>query len=373
MKRIVIIGGGFAGLSAATGLLKYKKQVEVVLVDRKSHADFLPLLPDILSGRIDDKFLSVDLNILAVKLCFEFINSSVIGVDLENKKISLIDKELLYDYLIIAAGSKTNFYNNVSISKSAFKLDDVSDAQSLLNCLNSQRIENFIISGGGYTGTEIAANIWRYFFKKGEKKRIIIIEKASKPLGMLPEWMKQYVLDNLLLLGVEMRLDARIEAYSENKVILSGGESFANAALIWAAGVKTQDFVKNTGCECDRQGRVIVDEYLRLNSNCFCCGDTAHFEHKGSPLRMSIQFAIMQGTFAAENIMRIIDKRELKKYRPLDLGYIISMANNKACGNVFGFKVKGWFAVLLHYSMCVFRSYSMANRLGLIKNLFKGL
>ncbi len=372
MKRVVIIGGGFAGLSAAECLKKYKKQVEVVLIDKKSRTDFLPLLPDILSERIDNKFLSADLNKLGEKLLFDFINSRVNGIDLEKKKISLIDKDLSYDYLIISSGSQTNFYNNISLSKSAFKLDDIHDAKFLLDCLDCQKHKSFIVSGGGYTGIEIATNIWRYFFKKDQKKRIVIIEKASILLAKLPDWMREYVMDNLLSLGVEIRLDAQIESYSQDRVILKGGESFANAALIWTAGVKVQDFVWNYGFVCDHQGRVIVDEYLRLNSNCFCVGDTAHFDHKGAALRMSIQFSIMQGALAAANIMRCITNKQLKEYRPFDPGYIIPMANNKACGNVFGLKVKGPFAVLLHYSMCIFRSYSLSNKLGIIKNLLKG-
>lgn len=373
MKSIVIIGGGFAGLSAAAYLMRYKKQVEVVLVDRKRQSGFLPLLPDILSRRIDDKFLSADLNILAKKLCFDFINSGVREIDVQNNKISLIKKDLFYDYLIIAAGSQTNFYGDELIRKSAFKLDDISGAKSILTCLETGGFENFIISGGGYTGIEIATNIWRYFFKKGQKKRIMIIEKASKPLAILPEWMRKYVLDNLSDLGVEIRLNAQVESYSQGKVVLKGGESFTNAALIWAAGVKTQDFIKSSGADCDLQGRVIVDEYLRFKSNCFCCGDTARFEHKGNPLRMSIQFSITQGALAAENIINSMKKRPLKAYRPLDPGYIIPMANNIACGNIFGLKVRGKLAVLLHYSMCIFRSYSFRNRFGIVKNLFRGL
>ncbi len=373
MKRIVIIGGGFAGLSAAACLVKHKKQVEVVLVDKKRQTNFLPLLPDILSRRINAEFLSVNLKVLAEKLSFDFINSSVSEVDLKKNKISLINKDFHYDYLIIASGSRTNFYDNDLISKSALKLDDITDAKLILDCLDSGKFENFIISGGGYTGIEIATNIWRYFFKKGEKKRIVIIEKATKLLAILPGWMREYVLDNLSDLGIEIRLNAQIELCSEGRVILKGGESFEKAALVWAAGVKTQDFIKSTGAERDFQGRVIVDEHLRLKSNCFCCGDTAYFKYKGSPLRMSVQFSIRQGALAAENIINSIKKLPIKRYRPLDPGHIIPMANNKACGNVFGFKVRGKFAVLLHYSMCIFRSYSFGNRLGIVKNLFQSL
>ncbi|MFH1093524.1 MAG: FAD-dependent oxidoreductase [Candidatus Omnitrophota bacterium] len=373
MKSIVIIGGGFAGLSAAAYLMRYKKQAKVVLVDRKRQTDFLPLLPDILSRRVDHKYLSADLKILSGKFQFDFINSDVRDVDTGKNRISLTKEDIFYDYLIIASGSQTNFYGDAAISKSAFKLDDVSNAKAVLNCLETGGFENFIISGGGYTGVEIAANIRRYFFKKKEKRRIVIVEKAPELLAILPQWMRKYVLDNLADLGVEIRVNAQIKAYSEGKIMLSDGESFTHAALIWAAGVKTQDFIKSIGAVCDRQGRVIVDEYLRLNSNCFCCGDTAHFEYKGNPLRMSVQFSIMQGRVAAGNIVNCIKKQELKKYRPLDLGYIIPMANNKACGNVFGFKVRGNLAVLMHYCMCIFRSYPFRNRSGIVKNLSRML
>ncbi|MFH2138768.1 MAG: FAD-dependent oxidoreductase [Candidatus Omnitrophota bacterium] len=369
MKRIVIIGGGFSGLAAAAYLKKYKEQVEVVLIDRKKETVFLPLLPDILSCRINYEFLSAELAVLAEKFSFKFIHGCVSGIDLKENKVSFAEENIYYDYLIIAAGSQTNFYNNIPLSKSAFKLDDIEDAKIILNNLDSDEFDTFVISGGGYTGIEIATNIHRYFIRKRKTKKIIIIEKSKKFLGLVPEYMREYVINNLSALGVEMRVDSEVESALENKVVLKNKECFDKAMLIWAAGVKAQDFLKNITADVDSQGRIFVDEYLRLSNNCFCCGDTAHFKQDPAALRMSVQFAIMQGETAAMNVIRNMDKLTFLKYSPRDLGYIIPMANNKACGIVLGFKVKGFLAVKLHYLMCIFRSVTLKNKLGIISNL----
>ena len=132
------------------------------------------------------------------------------------------------------------------------------------------------------------------------------------------------------------------------------------------------DELLNLMVEKGRQGRISVDQYLRLNETCFVIGDCAQFPHKVNHLRMAVQFSIAQGLCAASNVLLHIKASNLKKYKPIDLGYIIPMANNCSCGKVMGFPIKGRLPTLLHYLMCIYRSFGFKNKVGMVKCLLKG-
>jgi len=183
--------------------------------------------------------------------------------------------------------------------------------------------------------------------------------------------MKSYAHDNLQRLNVEIFTNSSIERVEENSIAIGPKGLFANSILIWAAGVRTVDFIQNLKVDKTPQGRIKVDKYLRTDENFFVIGDAAYFPHKGSFLRMAVQFAISEGERAASNIIRSIRGANLCKYRPRDLGYIIPMANNKSCGKVLGFEIKGALPTLLHYLMCIYRCHGFKNKLGLMKDLFK--
>ena len=278
-------------------------------------------------------------------------------------------QSLNYDYLVIASGSETNFYGNSTFQESAYKLDSARDAEIIIGLLKENRFDNFIVSGGGYTGIEVATNLSLFFKKRKLKNKIIILERAPDILGPLPVWMKDYVKSNLGRMGIEILLNTTIEKIERIKVFLSGGKVFERAIVIWAAGVKTAAFIQNLDREKNPQGRLKVDDYLRLDEHCFVAGDTAYFTAKNVFLRMAVQFAIMEGVCVAENIKRSIKGKPLRKYQPQDAGYIIPMANNLSCGIVLGIKIKGVLATWLHFMMCIYRSYGIKNKLGIIKDL----
>ena len=207
--------------------------------------------------------------------------------------------------------------------------------------------------------------------KNSLTNKIVIVERTTEILGPLPDWMKSYVRNNLEGMGIEILTNSVVQGVEENRVVVSGNRVFEKAMLIWVPGVKTADFIQKLEVEKSPQGRIVVDEYLKFKENCFCAGDTALFAKENNPLRMAIQFAITEGNHAADNIVRLIRKRPLKKFKPVDLGYIIPMANNKSCGMVFGLNLKGFLPTLLHFAMCIYRLSGLKNKIGLISNLIK--
>lgn len=366
----MIIGAGFAGLSAARKLAKCGLGLEVTLFEKKEDSAFLPLLPDCLGRSIHPEFLLSNIENFCGKLKIKRLGEEVAAVDFASRQVITPASKYAYDFLIIASGSQTNFFSNQAAQNYAYALNNINDVRNITEALKSNKFEHFIVCGGGYTGVEIAANLWLYFKKAGRRdKKIIIVERTPVILGSLPDWIKTYVQNNLKSMGVEIRVDSVIEEIREDKIRVSARPVFEKAMLIWVPGVRTADFIQQLPVAKNPQGRIVVDEYLRVNPRCFCAGDAAFFKEKNNFLRMAVQFAINQGNQAAVNIIRSIKDLPLKKFRPLDLGYIIPLANNKSCGEVFGFKLKGLLPTVLHFIMCIFRLPGLSNRWGLIRNL----
>jgi len=369
--KVIIIGGGFGGLSASRRLCKSGIKLEVMLIDKKQTVDFLPMLPDCIGRMISPEFLSYGIENIGRKLGFNFIKGEVIAVDLEKKEVSVNSEGLKYDYLIIASGSETNFYGNQGIRQYAYTLDGISDARKMIDGLGQGKFDNFVVGGGGYTGIEVATNLRLFLNRNGMKGRIVIVERAPAILGPLPEWMKKYVIDNLQRLNIEISVNNTIDIIEEHRIHLSEGKILDNVFVVWAAGVKTSSFIQNLKVDKNPQGRIKVDEYLRLNNNCFVIGDAANFSQQNNFLRMAVQFAIAQGDLAGANIIRDIKGLNLRKYKPLDLGYIIPMANNRSCGSILGLNLKGFLPTIFHFIMCIYRSYGKRNKIGIIKDLLK--
>ena len=371
-KKIIIIGGGFGGLSAVDILCKSGLNFDISLIDKKGTADFLPTLPDCIGRGINPEYLTYKIADLANKIRFKFVKDEVGSIDLDKKEILTKTRRFNYDYLIVACGSETNFYGNNNIMEYAFKLDDSGDAKRIAEALRKREYDNYIIGGGGYTGVEVATNLRLFLTKNKKSGKIIIIEHTSSILGPLPEWMKNYVSVNFKRLNVDVFVNSSIEKIENGRVYVSGGRVFNKAMVIWAAGVKTSGFIQDLKVEKNPQGRIKVDEYLRLNESCFVIGDTAYFSYKKAYLRMAVQFAIAQGSCVAINIIKNVKGCELKKYRPTDFGYIIPMANNRSCGRVFGINLRGFLPTMLHFMMCIYRSYGIKNKFGILNGLING-
>jgi len=375
MKKIVVIGAGFAGLAAASKLKnsKLSKSLEVTLVSDKDDFTFLPMLPDCVGKRVKPEHLTFEARRLCQRYGFNFVKDKVTGVDLVKKTVSTTALALDYDYLVIASGSQTNFYGNRQIEEHSFKIDDAPDARLIRDIAAKNDRDAYIISGAGYTGIEVATHLKVYFLKNNLNKRVIIVERAHSILAVLEQWMRDYCLDNLKSLGIEVCTDTAVTLAGERDVALSDGRIFDNALLIWAAGVRCADFIQNLTVPKNPQGRIIVDRYLRLNDSCFAAGDSCYFKEGDNFLRMAVQFAIMEGLSAAGNIIRSIQGRKLLSYRPVDLGFIIPMANYRSCGRILGMNMKGRIPTVMHYLMCIYRVYGFKNKIGIINDLIRAL
>ena len=367
MKRILIIGGGFGGLSAARRLCGHRDQVAITLIDRKRTSDFLPLLPDIVGGRLPADAVSVNLDALARRLGFTFIHDTVQRIDPDRHCVTGEGREYPYDALIMAAGSEPNFYGNRAAQQAALPLNTAQDAGRLAQKIQEGHFETCIIVGGGYTGVEVATHVWRRFQTGRISRAIVIVEAGPSLLGSLPDWMKHYTLEALDGLRISHFENCQLAGVDNGRVSLSNGRLFNSALLIWSAGVHTPACVRSVPFAKLAQERVRVDEFLRVRNDIFAVGDSAAFMVGNRPLRMSIQFALAQGACAAANVLRYLHGTRLRAYRPLDPGFVLPMAHGRSCGTVCGIRLRGRLPTFLHYFMCAYRLPELAQKIKMYK------
>ena len=360
-KKIVIIGCGFAGAEAANGLARYAKTLEVTVIDKNPSISFLPCLPDVIGRGVDPRHLSYPIAEVAARAGCAFLQAETQSLDLANNTVVTSKGSVAYDYVLVASGSETNFYGNNEIQRYAYKIDDANDARRLREAIDTNDFERYLVAGAGYTGIEVATNLRRCLAAKNRRAPVIVVEKGPSLLGPLPEWMKQYVAENLRRLDIEVRFNSGI----------TDTAALGNALLVWAAGVKTSPFIQALDLSKTPQGRVKVDAFLRARPDCFFAGDTACFGSEKSMLRMAVQYAITQGACAAGNIARSARGKKLVPYRPLDLGYVIPLANDRACGHILGMDMQGRLPLMLHYLMCAYRSYGWENKWGLLGDVLR--
>jgi NADH:ubiquinone reductase (H+-translocating) len=365
-KNIVIIGAGFAGIAAAKYLAKNKKKLKgykIYLIDKKKNYEFIPMLPDLIAGWLEPEAISLNLEKFSKIKGINFVCDSVKRIDLEKKKVAIKDREISYHYLVIAAGSKTNFFGNTELSLNCLKLDCADDAllikKSLLEKSKNKKL-NLVVIGGGYTGLEIATNAHFLLSQKKRNFSLTVVEKSSDILKMVSPRITEEAKQELKRLGIKIVTNDSLINYKQNTVHLESGRKIPDSVCIWSAGTRSPDFIQDLDVKKEK-GRVVVDQELisrdRKDKNVFVIGDSAvFFDKSNTVLRMAIMFAIGQGKTAAENVINDIQDKPFTNYRPIDLGYLIPLTYKKAPGVVMGTCVGPRLGYFLHYYMCFSRS-----------------
>ncbi len=354
-------------MSAARKLARHRSSADVILINRFETVQFKPLLPDIISRTIPTRFLLRSLAHYGLRYGFQLLLDEATEVDSEKGLVRTHHIELPYDYLILATGSEANFFGNKTFSRQALKLDDVFDGERIAYAISRGGYDTFIISGGGYTGVEIASHIREYLKRNSQSKEIHIVELADSILGPLPEWMKDYTSRNLESQGIDVILGTKVADAEGRNITLSDGQRFSNALLIWSTGMKTPDLVDRLDMAKEAQGRISVDSTLRFRENAYAVGNTGCYKQDGSCPRMAAQTAVRQGALAATNTIRDIRGQKPLQFRPVDYGYFVPMANWRSCGRLLGRDVAGRTATFLHYLISAYRAHGLINKWGIMR------
>ncbi|MCI7309451.1 MAG: NAD(P)/FAD-dependent oxidoreductase [Prevotella sp.] len=370
-KRIVIVGGGFGGLRLANKLKGTDYQV--ILIDKNNYHQFPPLIYQVASSGMEASSISFPFRKhFQHRKNLYFRMAELRGIFPEKKLIQTSIGKVEYDYLVLAAGTTTNFFGNKNVEQHAIPMKTVSEAVGLQNAilgniersitcatkLEQQELLNVVIVGGGATGVEIAGVL-------SEMKRTILprdypdldpslmniylIEAGNRLLSALSPESSAACERYLREMGVNILLNKMVTDYQEHKVMLADGSSISTRTFIWVSGVAGQE-VPNLSAEHITRGRRIkvnglnevegLDGVYCIGDQCLMEGDEAY--PNGHP--QLAQVAIQQGSNLAKNFKRMLKGKELKTFRYKNLGAMATVGRNKAVAEFATFKMSGFWA-----------------------------
>ncbi len=371
-KKIIIAGGGFAGISAAKELALYSHDYDISLIDRNAHTTMVPGLPDLAAAKFDEIALKGDLR-SAIPASIDFIQADIKKISMSGKTIFAEQGEHDYDYLLLACGSSTNFFGFSENRQKIHTVDSLEGAarlrDSFLEYIKNTKNPTVVISGAGYTGLETATSL-KYRAEKEKKDiNIKVIELAEDILPFLTKKEITYIRKLLDRHSIEILTGSKVSRFDSAAVTLDNGEVFKNAFFIWTAGTMTSIADIEGEAKKIGDGRLIVNSYLNIPDypEVFAAGDSAAISHENTYLRKSVNFAIQSGSAAARNLLKKANGMEMKPYIPKDLGWVIPLTWTSV-GRLFGkTKIKGKKGLMLHYFMCGYRNYNLKNFLFFLK------
>jgi NADH dehydrogenase len=365
--RIIIIGAGFAGLKCAKKLSSLKGH-EVLLFNKTEFTTMLPSLPDVAGGRVNKQFIREKVVKLVPKNTHVKIET-VTSVELNVKKVITASAMYDYDFLVIAGGAEANFFGFSQNFDKVYKLESVEDAERINRDVLAKaadgNLKNVVISGSGFTGLELGANL-HTALKAYPDIAIQFVEKTDTILTPQEPDIAAYLKTELEKVGLIFHMKNTIKTFDGSKVTLESGTELENAVMIWTSGLKRA--VSISGCtKTLPNGRLIVNADLRLPEfdNVFAIGDASAFDDHGKYLRMAVNYADMMGALAGENIERIIQGLPLKQFKPFDPGWILPV-HHTSVGYVFGMKIRGRIGIPMHFVIIGIKNYNITNLLAYV-------
>ena len=356
--RVLIVGGGFAGLHAGQALAKMP--VDVTLIDRRNHHTFQPLLYQVALAVLSPADIAQPIrSIMAKNPNVEVLMDEVVGFDVGARRALLRSgSEVVYDYLILATGATHSYFGNEQWAQWAPGLKSIEDAIEIrrrvllaFELAEREMVEtgvhpemNFIIIGGGPTGVELAGAIsdisklyMRQDFRRIDpaKATVMILEGGPRILSTYPEDLSDKAVQQLNKLGVEVRLNQPVTDVQPGYVI-AGGVKINSVVTLWAAGVAASPLGKMLGAPTDRGGATIVDRYLNPpgHREIFVCGDLAHVEENGRRLPGVAQPAMQMGDHAARMIGQDMAGKPRTAFHYFDKGDMSTIGRHAAVANV---------------------------------------
>jgi len=382
MKKILIIGGGYAGIGVLNKIQKqFQDDVDVSISIVSENNFFLhtPMLPELSTGTIEPRHIATPIRNFCKRA--RFYQAKVTHVDLD-KKFVLVNTEsnetkLEYDYLVIAAGTKTGFFGNKNLKKFSVTIKSLQDASVIRNQIIKQlelsdqqeiskqaQLLSFVIVGGGFSGVETTGEI-NEFIRESAEKYYRNIEPDSIQVSLiaardhiLPEIgnLGKYAAKSLEQSGVKIIYNTKVTDATSSHVSLSDDSSLHYSVLIWAGGNESQDFIQSLDIEHDKSGRIIVDKYLRLSKhhNVFALGDCAYIlDSQNKPYPPTAQHAIREAKTVSKNLISsVIGNDKLSIFDYSSKGSMAKIGKRDGVAKMLGINLTGfaaWFVWKQYY------------------------
>jgi NADH dehydrogenase len=387
--RVVVVGAGFAGASLLRNLPPVlRRPGETLLIDRRQEFTFVPLIHEVAVGRVHPESVISPIAPLCKGSC-DFLNTEVLGVDLEEKTLETLEGLIGYEYLVLNPGSVASepgphlhdyfqsFWSLHDALRLRSSLSETWRAATSPGPPPPPGSLTVAIVGGGATGVELAAEVAALFDYLGkrshrgpsEEPRVVLIEATGRLMDWLDPYFDNVARKTLLNLGVEVRPNAPVEKASADGVL--AGDAWLNAGTrVWAAGIEASPLVSDLPGEHDATGRSHVDQYLTLPSHpeVYILGDAgAYTEPRLGPLPPIASVAVQQGPWVARDLQRRLrgagSKRGRPPFRFFDRGYVVSLGPESAVADVVGLKLRGPAAQALYRSVLLYYIKSRRDRL----------
>lgn len=360
--KVLIIGGGFAGVNLAKGLAN-DRNFDVTIIDKNNYNFFPPLIYQVGTGFLEPSSISYPFRKLFYgKKNIAFRLAELVSVDMSANKVILSNGELNYDVLVFATGAETNFFGMQNVMEKAIPMKTLDDAIEMRNKLLQQieaaticndpeevkRLLTFVVAGGGPTGVEISgmfAEMRKNVFRKeypelaGKGGDIYLVDGGAAVLSPMSPDSQKDTFEALSKIGVKIKLNSTVKDFTGSQVILASGETIETRNLIWAAGVTAKIFQGIPAESYGRGKRLIVDAYNKVQgtSNIYAIGDTSfQTSDKGFPNGhpQVAQVAIQQGKLLAKNLKRQLRNETQAAFAYHDKGSMAIIGRNKAVADL---------------------------------------
>ena len=387
MKKVIIIGAGFGGLSAAKKLAG--SDFQLTIIDKTNHHLFQPLLYQVATAALSPGDIANPIrSVFSEQKNVQVLLGEVTSINKEQNIVHFNGSSIEFDYLIIATGSSHSYFGKNEWEKYAPGLKTINDAlkirERILLSLEAaeketdpakrQKYLNYVVVGGGPTGVELAGAISEIVNKNlisdfrninASMTKVYLVEALPKILSSYPDELSRRALDDLKKLEVEVLLNQKVVDINESGVKV-GDRFIQTKNVLWAAGNQVSPIIKNLGVETDKSGRAIVNDDLTINNyeNIFVIGDAAAVKNEKEEYLPGIApVAMQQGKYVAKIINKNLRGNSRRRFKYKDRGIMATIGKAKAVALIKGFKFSGVFAWLLWSIVHVLFLISFRNRL----------
>ncbi|MFQ5799225.1 MAG: NAD(P)/FAD-dependent oxidoreductase [Bacteroidota bacterium] len=398
-KHLMILGGGFATLPMIKIFEKAfagDESLKISIISRENFFLFTPMLPEVASGSIETRHIVHPIRQLCRKI--HFYQSVVESIDLRERTVTASHPSgphrhtWHFDYLVIAVGSVTNFFNLPGLHEHALTLKSLGDAIHIRNYvidkMEQAEIEQdpqlraelltFVVSGGGFAGVELAGEL-NDFLREASRHyasirpsdiHIYLIEALPRILPEVSEELGRFATENLKKRGILIITGVQVNGATGHAVQLKDGREIRTRTLIWTAGVSTNPLVAQLECRKDELGRIKVNEYLEVTgcSNAWAVGDCASVINAstGNPFPPTAQHAVREGKVTAKNIVAAIRAVPMEPFEYKMRGQLAMLGRRAGVGIILGVPVQGFLAWWLWRSYYLLRLPTFQKKLRVI-------
>lgn len=379
-KRVLILGGGFGGIYAAMELdriLARDRDVKITLVNRENFFLFTPMMHEVAAG--DMAITNIVAPIRQLLKRIDFLQGDVQAIDLSAKQVTVLhcsgrERDLLqYDYLLMALGSTTNFFNLPGVEENVVTMKSLNDAINLRNLLIASLEEaefdasvgrqkpllTYVVAGAGFAGVETVAALNDFvrdalkFYPhlREEMVRVVLVDLIPNVLPELGEELGQYAGKKLAQRKVELSLNTKIVGYSERGLEFEGGDFIRAVLVVWTAGVRAPSLVKDLTCKIEK-GKTVVNEFLEVEGadGVWSLGDCAMAidPQTQKPYPPTAQHATRMATTAARNIASAVRGSATRvPFRYKSVGSLAAIGRRTGVAKIMGMKFSGLLAWIL--------------------------